>query len=146
MLDASSRITGRPGTQPCAAQDRGHSSNTGRLGLQAIIFSGVAASQAGTAPSRGLLVPEAAAAAFGEAAGRPYRLRRDGLDAVDFLLAAAPAEPLRPLSAVASGGEAARVMLALKAAPAAAVAASLAPGARLLVCLTCTTATVGEPL
>ncbi len=44
-------------------------------------------------------------------------LRFAGLDSVEFLFAAGPAEPLRPLSAVASGGESARIMLALKAAP-----------------------------
>lgn len=53
-----------------------------------------------------------------EAGGRAYQLRLSGLDAVEFLFAAGPAEPLRPLSAVASGGESARIMLALKAAPA----------------------------
>lgn len=48
-----------------------------------------------------------------------YKPRADGLDVVEFLLAAGPAEPLRPLGAVASGGEQSRIMLALKAAPAA---------------------------
>lgn len=57
------------------------------------------------------------AAGCGQAAGR-YRLRPNGLDAVEFLFAAGQGEPLRPLSAVASGGESARIMLALKAAPA----------------------------
>lgn len=55
--------------------------------------------------------------------GRPggrwyhYAPGDEGVDVVEFLLAAGPGEPLRPLSAVASGGESARVMLALKAAP-----------------------------
>lgn len=40
-----------------------------------------------------------------------------GLDSLELLLAAGPAEPFRPLAAVASGGESARLMLALKAAP-----------------------------
>lgn len=52
-----------------------------------------------------------------EVGERAYRVRRDGLDAVEFLLAAGPAEPLRPLASVASGGERSRLMLALKAAP-----------------------------
>ena len=55
-----------------------------------------------------------------------YRITPSGLDAVDFLLAAGPAEPLRPLAAVASGGESARIMMALKAAPAAAAASVVA--------------------
>lgn len=59
-----------------------------------------------------------------EAGGRAYRVRDSGLDAVEFLLAAGPAEPLRPLAAVASGGESARIMMALKMAPAAAAAAA----------------------
>jgi hypothetical protein len=58
-----------------------------------------------------------------EAGGRGYRVRDSGLDCVEFLLAAGPAEPLRPLAAVASGGESARIMMALKMAPAAAAAA-----------------------
>ncbi len=79
---------------------------------------------------QGLLVDEATAAAVYERGDTAYRIAPHGLDAVDFLLAAGPAEPLRPLAAVASGGEAARIMLALKAAPAAAVAsvAASAPG------------------
>ncbi len=77
---------------------------------------------------QGLLVDEATAAAVHERGDTAYRVAPHGLDAVDFLLAAGPAEPLRPLAAVASGGEAARIMLALKAAPAAAVA-SIAAGA-----------------
>ena len=59
-----------------------------------------------------------------EEGNQGYRVRRSGLDTVDFLLAAGPAEPLRPLGAVASGGESARVMFALKAAPALALAAA----------------------
>lgn len=58
-----------------------------------------------------------------EEAGATFRARGNGFDAVEFLLAAGPAEPLRPLAAVASGGESARIMMALKAAPAAAAAA-----------------------
>jgi DNA repair ATPase RecN len=73
---------------------------------------------------QGLHVPEEVAAAAQEAGGQGYRVRRAGLDAVEFLLAAGPAEPLRTLGAVASGGESARVMLALKAAPALAMAAT----------------------
>ena len=63
-------------------------------------------------------MPEEVAAPAHEAGGQAYRVRRSGLDAVEFLLAAGPSEPLRPLGAVASGGESARIMLALKAAPA----------------------------
>jgi len=59
-----------------------------------------------------------------EEGNQGFRVRRSGLDAVEFLLAAGPAEPLRPLGAVASGGESARVMLALKAAPALAAASA----------------------
>lgn len=62
-------------------------------------------------------VDAGAAAACGQDPGR-YRVRPGGLDGVEFLFAAGPAEPLRALSAVASGGETARLMLALKAAPA----------------------------
>lgn len=64
---------------------------------------------------------ESLATAAGEFRGARFRVRSDGLDRAEFLLAAGEAEPLRPLAAVASGGERARVMLALKAAPAAAV-------------------------
>ena len=46
--------------------------------------------------------------------GAEPHLRRDGGDAVEFLLATNPGEPLLPLSAIASGGELARIMLALK--------------------------------
>ncbi len=62
----------------------------------------------------------AQAEAVWEAGDRCYHARDSGLDAVEFLLAAGPAEPLRPLAAVASVGEIARIMMALKAAPAAA--------------------------
>jgi DNA repair ATPase RecN len=57
-----------------------------------------------------------------ESGNRSYCVRDSGLDSIEFLLAAGPAEPLRPLAAVASGGENARVMMALKMAPAAAAA------------------------
>ena len=73
---------------------------------------------------QGLMVPEALAEPLLEEGGRRYRANPDGLDRVEFLLAAGPAEPLRPLSAVASGGERSRIMLALKAAPAAVQSAS----------------------
>lgn len=53
----------------------------------------------------------------GEAPGQAFKAWASGLDKVEFLLAAGPAEPLQPLRNVASGGESARVMLALKAAP-----------------------------
>lgn len=53
----------------------------------------------------------------GEAPGQEFKAWASGLDKVEFLLAAGPAEPLQPLRNVASGGESARVMLALKAAP-----------------------------
>ncbi len=46
---------------------------------------------------------------------RPVRTTEQGIDRVEFLLAANPGEPLRPLVKVASGGEASRIMLALKA-------------------------------
>ena len=78
-------------------------------------------------------MPEEAARLAGEAGGRAFRVRRSGLDAVEFLLAAGHSEPLRPLGAVASGGEAARVMLALKAAPALAQAPLPAPPCQVLV-------------
>ena len=58
-----------------------------------------------------------ACAYAGEEAWQAYSVSDAGLDKVEFLLAAGPAEPLRPLRAVASGGESARIMLALKAAP-----------------------------
>lgn len=58
-----------------------------------------------------------------------FKVQSSGLDRVEFLLAAGPAEPLRPLAAVASGGESARIMLALKAAPATAALATLATDA-----------------
>lgn len=47
-----------------------------------------------------------------EGEGAVYR--RDGADAVEFLLATNPGEPLLPLSSIASGGELARIMLAIK--------------------------------
>lgn len=72
--------------------------------------------------AQGLHVPVELAGEVYEAGNQGYRVRRSGLDAVEFLLAAGPAEPLRPLGAVASGGESARVMFALKAAPAIAAA------------------------
>lgn len=55
--------------------------------------------------------------AAGEAPGQAFKAWASGLDKIEFLLAAGPAEPLQPLRNVASGGESARVMLALKAAP-----------------------------
>ncbi|BDA41836.1 DNA repair protein RecN [Coccomyxa sp. Obi] len=75
---------------------------------------------------KGLLVPGELAGEVYEEGNQGYKVRRSGLDAVEFLLAAGPAEPLRPLGAVASGGESARVMFALKAAPALALAAASA--------------------
>ena len=78
--------------------------------------------------NQGLMVDEATAASVYERGDTAYRLTSSGLDAVDFLLAAGPAEPLRPLAAVASGGESARIMMALKAAPAAAAASLAADG------------------
>ena len=47
-------------------------------------------------------------------------LASDGIDQVEFLLAANPGEPAKPLARVASGGELSRIMLALKALTAAA--------------------------
>ena len=47
-------------------------------------------------------------------------LAADGIDQVEFLLAANPGEPAKPLARVASGGELSRIMLALKALTAAA--------------------------
>ena len=85
------------------------------------------------AAAQGLVVDEATAAAVYERGDTAYRVAPHGLDAVDFLLAAGPAEPLRPLAAVASGGESARIMMALKAAPAAA-AASIAASAETSDC------------
>ncbi|MGH2363744.1 MAG: DNA repair protein RecN [Chloroflexota bacterium] len=46
----------------------------------------------------------------------PAGPRPNGIDDVEFLLAANPGEPPRPLAQVASGGEASRLMLALKSA------------------------------
>lgn len=70
----------------------------------------------------GILVGHQAATAAHETGGRSYRAGETGLDSVEFLLAAGPAEPLRALGSVASGGESARIMMALKAAPSAAAA------------------------
>lgn len=51
------------------------------------------------------------------AEGSPrYALRREGIDQVEFLLAANPGEPPRPLARVASGGELSRILLAVEAA------------------------------
>ncbi|KAG2496383.1 hypothetical protein HYH03_005611 [Edaphochlamys debaryana] len=72
---------------------------------------------------------EAEEAGVPELGGGTYVLGSRGVDQVEFLLAAGPAEPLRPLAAVASGGESARLMLALKAAPAQAAAAAAAAAA-----------------
>ncbi|GLI67135.1 hypothetical protein VaNZ11_011345 [Volvox africanus] len=72
---------------------------------------------------------EAEEAGVAELGGRTYVLGARGLDQVEFLLAAGPAEPLRPLAAVVSGGESARIMLALKAAPAQAGVAAAAAAA-----------------
>lgn len=43
-----------------------------------------------------------------------FRIGRNGLDRVEFLIASNPGEPPRPLVKVASGGEVSRVMLSLK--------------------------------
>ncbi|WP_127586018.1 DNA repair protein RecN [Paenibacillus koleovorans] len=43
------------------------------------------------------------------------KLTREGLDKVEFMIAANPGEPLRPLAKIASGGELSRIMLAMKA-------------------------------
>ncbi|CAL5219355.1 g1171 [Coccomyxa viridis] len=74
--------------------------------------------------AKGLLVSEELASKVHEAGSQAYRVKKTGLDSVEFLLAAGPAEALRPLGAVASGGETARVMMALKAAPASVLANS----------------------
>ena len=42
-------------------------------------------------------------------------LSADGIDRIEFMLAANPGEPAKPLARVASGGELSRIMLALKA-------------------------------
>lgn len=73
-------------------------------------------STASSTSSTSLVLSEAEARALGQLPGS-YQLSPSGLDQVEFLLAAGPADPLQPLAAVASGGESARVMLALKAAP-----------------------------
>jgi len=49
-----------------------------------------------------------------EVGGRCLAATEDGLDRVDFRLAAHPGAPLRPLGRAASGGELSRVMLALR--------------------------------
>lgn len=49
-----------------------------------------------------------------EIAVRPTELCADGVDEVEFMLAANPGEPAVPLAKTASGGELSRVMLALK--------------------------------
>jgi DNA repair protein RecN (Recombination protein N) len=49
-----------------------------------------------------------------EAGGRRLAATEDGLDRVEFRLAAHPGAPLRPLGRAASGGELSRVMLALR--------------------------------
>ncbi|HEV3505515.1 MAG TPA: DNA repair protein RecN, partial [Actinomycetes bacterium] len=49
-----------------------------------------------------------------EVDGRCLAATEDGLDRVDFRLAAHPGAPLRPLGRAASGGELSRVMLALR--------------------------------
>ncbi|HEV3494715.1 MAG TPA: DNA repair protein RecN, partial [Actinomycetes bacterium] len=49
-----------------------------------------------------------------EVDGRRLAATEDGLDRVDFRLAAHPGAPLRPLGRAASGGELSRVMLALR--------------------------------
>jgi len=56
-----------------------------------------------TQGSSSLHVDAAAAESVWEAGDRAFRARDSGLDAVEFLLAAGPAEPLRPLAAVVSG-------------------------------------------
>lgn len=76
----------------------------------------------------GLHVAAALAEPVYESGDRFFSVRDSGLDSIEFLLAAGPAEPLRPLAAVASGGESARIMMALKAAPAAAAAAAAGGG------------------
>lgn len=42
------------------------------------------------------------------------KLTREGLDKIEFMIAANPGEPLRPLAKIASGGELSRIMLAMK--------------------------------
>ena len=46
--------------------------------------------------------------------GATYKLNRDGIDYVEFLMAPNPGEPLRALHKIASGGELSRIMLGLK--------------------------------
>jgi len=71
-------------------------------------------------------VPQDLAQTAYEEGDRAFHLHADGLDRVEYLLAAGPAEPLRSLGAVASGGEQSRIMLALKAAPAASLSSHAA--------------------
>lgn len=49
-----------------------------------------------------------------DSAEKKYIIRKDGLDIVEFLMAASLRETLRPLRKIASGGEMSRIMLALK--------------------------------
>lgn len=49
-----------------------------------------------------------------EEGGRTLKAGRNGMDRVEFLIAANPGEPARSLVKVASGGEVSRIMLALK--------------------------------
>jgi DNA repair protein RecN (Recombination protein N) len=58
------------------------------------------------------------AAGFVVVAGECYKATRNGMDFVEFFLAANPGTPPKPLVKVASGGEISRVMLALKLAQA----------------------------
>lgn len=46
--------------------------------------------------------------------GRSYKLKEDGIDNIEFLIAPNVGEPLKPLRKIASGGEISRIMLALK--------------------------------
>lgn len=49
-----------------------------------------------------------------DATEKKYIIRKDGLDIVEFLMAASQRETLRPLRKIASGGEMSRIMLAIK--------------------------------
>ena len=53
--------------------------------------------------AEGIAVSEAQTAAVCESASHGFQPNHAGFDAVEFLLAAGPAEPLRPLASVASG-------------------------------------------
>ena len=88
-----------------------------------------AAAEASEAPGAYTIppLPPTPASLAGSAA--PADPAGGGLDTVEFLWAAGPAEALRPLAAAASGGEAARVALALRAARGAIVAADEAAAA-----------------